>query len=411
MIARDERNRIVVVGIPSRPSSLFHSGSRDTLLDNLSSNVPGGFQIVVIGGRGAIGSDREGSEPDGDVGVVQIDSRFDRYVLGPLSRLHALIPGSPGPYFGIYRDRTYARQAALLCAEQKAACIAFGSCPQWAPLFKEHNPEARLVMFERTDWLSVAPLRFARYLKLIDAVICPHRILAQRIAARFPALKERLHVVHDGVDTTLFRPNQLRSRHRILYVGRISPERGVHFLVEAFFSLRERYPDADCILVGKGERSPRESLLGTAFAGMGSFMGSRFGYRRRILSMIRERAGLFLADQVSHDEMPNLYATASVLVQPALTDTASGLTLAEAMSSGLPIVASRCGPAPEMVQHGRTGLLVDPGNPHQLVTAIDRIWDNRESAAKMADLARNYALENLNWQETAARCLAVVGLR
>jgi len=373
--------------------------------------VPGGFQVVMICGGRDGPEEQERSETDQSVRVVRIDSPFDRYVLGPLSRLHSLIPSSTGPYFGFYRDRSYARKAALCCADQKAACIAFGSCPQWAPLFKEHNPKARLVMFERTDWLSVAPLRFTKYLQLIDAVICPHRILAQRIAARFPILRERLHVVHDGVDTAVFRPNQLRSRHRILYVGRISPERGVHYLVDAFFSLRERYPDADCILVGKGERSPRESLLGTAFSGMGSFMGSRFGYKRRIMSMIHDRAGLVLADEVTHEDMPNLYATASVLVQPALTDTASGLTLAEAMSSGLPVVASRCGPAPEMVQHGKTGLLVDPGDPHQIVAAIDRIFDNRENAAKMADVARNYALENLNWQETAARCLAVIGLR
>ena len=89
MIARDERNRIVVVGIPSRPSSLFHSGSRDTLLDNLSSNVPGGFQVVMICGGRDGPEEQERSETDQSVRVVRIDSPFDRYVLGPLSRLHS----------------------------------------------------------------------------------------------------------------------------------------------------------------------------------------------------------------------------------------------------------------------------------------------------------------------------------
>jgi len=345
---------------------------------------------------------------EGNVEYLHVDVGFGRLLHGIASRARFLFPGSTKRYYRPSRDRYYARAAAALCREQGAAWIVFASCPQWASCLREHNPDARLVLFKRTDWLSGAPRGFERNLDPVDAVICPYKGLAERIARRYPTIKDRVHVVPDGVDLEAFRPHRVKSRHRILYMGRISPERGVHFLVDAFRLLKERYPDADLVLAGKPERSPRETLLGTPFAKRGLIGPGRTSYARRLLRKARAIGGVVLAYQVPHEELPPLYATSSVLVMPTLAETASGLVLAEAMASGLPIVASRNGAAAEIVQDGRTGVLVEPGSTQQIVSGVERIFDNREAAARMAEAARARAEKEFGWREVTVRCLEVL---
>ena len=275
-------------------------------------------------------------------------------------------------------------------------------------MFVALNPDARLILFRRTDWLSAAPRSFDRCLDPVDVVICPYQALADRIAARFTSLRGRIHVVPDGVVLDAFKPHAVRSRHRILYVGRLSPERGVHLLVDAFRRIKKRYPDADLVLAGRPERTRREILLGTPFGKRTLFGPRKTAYGRRIMKKARAVEGIVLAGHVPHDSLPWLYATSSVLVEPTLTDTASGLMLTEAMASGLPVVASRNGAAPEIVQDGRTGILIEPGSTEQIVTAVERIFDNRENAAKMAEAARVRAEKEFSWQALTVRCLEVL---
>jgi glycosyltransferase involved in cell wall biosynthesis len=397
------------------------------VLENLSRNLPEDYRVVAI--TGGIGSRREGGS-EGEIGeavggegspsaaqsrgprsrVVRLDARADLLLLGTLSRLQSLLPGATKHFYRSYRDRYYATRAAAVCAREGASCIAFASCPQWAPTLRRENPKAKLVLFKRTDWLSAAPAGFERYLDFVNALICPYDSLAERICARFPSLSERVHVVPDGVDTQLFRPQKVRARHRILYVGRLSPERGVHVLVDAFQLLKDRYPDADLVIVGREERSPRETLLGTSFGRVNLPGQGRYGYSRMLHRASRGVGDFFLAGQVPYERLPGFYASSSVLVLPTLTDTAVGLTLAEAMACGLPVVASRNGPASEVVQDGRTGLLVEPGDLNQLIGAVERIFDSRETAAKMAEASRAQALKNFDWKEITERCLDALGM-
>ena len=423
-----ERNKIAIVGTPC-PS--LRVRPRDVLLDNLSRNLPEGFEVLVVAGGGSPRKKRrEGGEPEGPsapeegfpsgtpaeptagkIRVVRLDARLDLYLLGVLSRLQSFLPGSARHFYRSYRELFYARRAAALCAREGARCIAFSSCPQWAPVFRRANPKAGLVFFNRTDWLREAPPAFGKYLDFMSAVVCPYESLAGRIAERYPGLRERIHVVLDGVDTDLFRPQELRSRHRLLYVGRLSPERGIHLLVEAFRRLKERYPDADLILAGSPERSPKETLLGTSF-GRGRFFGAGglCGSGCRLDPGSSASEGIFLAGRVPYDKLPALYGSSTILVFPALVDTAAGLVIAEAMASGLPVVASRKGPAPEMILDGRTGLLVEAGSTDALVAAVERIFDNRENAAKMAETARARAVELYDWKRVTRRCLVEIGL-
>lgn len=384
------------------------------VLENLSKTLPDHCQVIIVaGGQSAGARDRKGAVWAGKVGpsdLYRVDARIDRYLLSPLALLQSLLPWTASHFYRSYRDRFYIERAASFCAEQKADCIVFAACPQWAPILREANPEARLVFFERSDWLRVAPQSIEACLACIDVIICPYTSLAERIAQRFPVMKARLQVVYDGVDLEAFKPQKIRPRHRILYVGRISPERGVHQLVEAFRLLRERYTDAELLLVGSVERTEREYLLGTPYGRPHHFVSGRGRYGRRIQDLGRSLRGLLLPGQIEHRELPQIYATSSLMVMPHLVDSASGLALVEAMAVGIPTVATRKGPAPELVQDGRTGLLIEPGRVGEIVAAVEKIFDSRELAGKMGEAARARAEASFSWETITGRCLEAAGI-
>jgi len=132
------------------------------------------------------------------------------------------------------------------------------------------------------------------------------------------------------------------GRTRLGFVGRLSPEKGLTVLVEAFGNLRRAH-DVHLNIIGEGP------VKG---------------------SVLRQVKSLGLQDQVTfHGYMPDpeaIYSMMDLLILPSLTEGIP-LTLLEGMSFGLPIIASDVGGIPEIVENNRSGLLVKPGSVNDLV--------------------------------------------
>jgi starch synthase len=77
----------------------------------------------------------------------------------------------------------------------------------------------------------------------------------------------------------------------------------------------------------------------------------------------------------------------------------------EAMASGTPVVASRVGGVPEIVEHGRTGYLVDPGDTAGLRDHLSAVLANPGLARRLGDNARDLVVERFTWDAVARRCL------
>jgi len=114
--------------------------------------------------------------------------------------------------------------------------------------------------------------------------------------------------------------------------------------------------------------------------------------------------------------LPGLYQRAAVVALPSVDVTCYGRRIAivellglaalEAMASGTPVVCSRIGGLPEVVEHGVTGLLVEPGDVRGLHDALERILRDRALAARLGRNARERALERFTWDACARRCIA-----
>jgi glycosyltransferase involved in cell wall biosynthesis len=193
---------------------------------------------------------------------------------------------------------------------------------------------------------EILRLRWAS--RLVDRMICVSED-SRRLAASTGIAWEKLRVVHNGIDVERFPYSGPRAGGPIVSVGRLSPEKGVDHLLRAMAIVSKE--DATLPLEIAGDGPSRSALTAQVhdlnLRGQVSFLGE-----------VRNVAGLL--------------QRASVFALPSLTEGIS-LTLLEAMSRGLPVVATRVGGSPEVVVHGETGLLVDPASPQQLAAAILRL--------------------------------------
>ena len=217
-----------------------------------------------------------------------------------------------------------------------------------------------------------------------DAVVCLTPRLARRLAED-GVDEARLHVIPSGVDPVLFstsRPDPVADvgHPRVVFVGRMAPQKGAHTLVQAIPMLR--HSAAHLLLVGDG---PQRADLERAAARLG------------IADRVR------VTGFVPHEEVPAFLAHADVLALPSFYEEL-GSVLVEAMQVGLPIVASSVGGIPEVLTDGVTGRLVPPGDPRALATAIDEVLADRELARRLGEAARERA-SGFHWDTLAGRVL------
>jgi glycosyltransferase involved in cell wall biosynthesis len=232
------------------------------------------------------------------------------------------------------------------------------------------------------DWAGLLPRLFDRFLTV-------SAYSARELAA--PASRTR--VVYGGADPARFSPSPEATRRGILFIGRLTPHKGVDRLIEA---LPE---DAGLRVVGS--------------AGHDRDLPER-EYPMLLRRLAAQRRVEFLG-VVPDPDLPSLYRSAQVLALPSVDRTCYGrevgisellgLAAIEAMASGTPVVASRLGGLPEVVEHGVTGFLVEPGNVHELRARLAQVLGDRCLGARMGRNARERFIGRFTWEACAERCL------
>ncbi|MEE8305756.1 MAG: glycosyltransferase family 4 protein, partial [Gammaproteobacteria bacterium] len=162
-----------------------------------------------------------------------------------------------------------------------------------------------------------------------------------------------------------------------LFVGRLSPEKGVETLLNAWPMLAQRLP---LKIIGDGPLAAKVCAIARTTPGI-DWLGPKSA--REVLATVGE---------------------AVCLVMPSIWYETFGLTIIEAYAKGTPVVASRLGAMAELVQDGRTGLLFEPGNPDDLVIKINLLITDKPKLGQMRLTARK-AYETKFTAETNYRLL------
>jgi len=188
-------------------------------------------------------------------------------------------------------------------------------------------------------------------------VTCPSEFQRSRLIGFFPDVEEKTVVVHNGVDTTRFTPRSrvaAQGPARLTFVGNLVEVKDPGTTLEAARSLAGRGFDFRLVVIGEG---PLRGEL-TERAG-------DLGERVRFAGAVR------------HEEVSRvLREETDVLVLSSLTDTFPHAVL-EALASGVPVAATRCGGPQEML-NDEVGRLVPVGNASALAAAIIEVWEKRE---------------------------------
>jgi glycosyltransferase involved in cell wall biosynthesis len=228
-----------------------------------------------------------------------------------------------------------------------------------------------------------------------------------KIRARFPEYAGRCHVVYNGVDTELFVPSREvggddeGGSKRLLFVGRITPEKGIHNLVEAVARLSDRVPGVRLDVVGPDAETPREYIVDISDDNHVKSLASWYkgDYYERLQNLARTRVGdrVTFSGLVPPHELPGYYQKADLLLNPSVSES-FGMSLVEAMACGTPVVATRVGGMPEIVEEGRTGVLVAPADPIALSDAVAGLLGDNALRASMRGACRDRAVEMFSWE-------------
>ncbi|MFI1794673.1 glycogen synthase [Streptomyces olivaceoviridis] len=230
-----------------------------------------------------------------------------------------------------------------------------------------------------------------------DAVIAVSGAMRDDILACYPALDPaRVHVVHNGIDTRLYRPDHgtdALTRHGIdparpyvLFVGRITRQKGVPHLLRA---VRDIDPGTQVVLCAGAPDTPEIERE----------------FQELFEELRRVRAGVFWIPQMlPRTEVIQLLTHATVFACPSVYEPL-GIVNLEAMACGTPVVASRVGGIPEVVDDGRTGLLVDvdDGFESGLARALDAVLGDPDAARRMGEAGRVRAVGEFGWDAVARR--------
>jgi glycosyltransferase involved in cell wall biosynthesis len=228
-------------------------------------------------------------------------------------------------------------------------------------------------------------------LRLAREVVVPSAYLVEVFGRFGIAARE----IANGVDAARFRFRPRRPLRPVFLANRnLEPMYGVETVLRAFARVQVRHPDARLTVAGDGsERARLEALAGA--------LGLR---------------GVRFVGRVPPERMPELYDAADLYLNASRIDNFPGSIL-EAFAAGTPVVTTRAGGIPHLVEHGRTGMMVPVDDPAALADAALALLDRPERAAALAARARAEAVGHYGWEgvrdrwAALYRTLAGVGVR
>jgi glycosyltransferase involved in cell wall biosynthesis len=217
-------------------------------------------------------------------------------------------------------------------------------------------------------------------------IVADAQVIKTQLVEQHGIAADKIEVIGSGVDLSKFMPGRTGMKFRnemgysaetpiIANIGMIRSDKGQMKLMRAARMALEQRPDARFVFVGQGtggrwrEKRLRQAIYDSALENKIIMLGYRW-------------------------DTPDILAAANMVVIASLCTEASPIVLREAFASGRPVIATKIGDIPEIVEDGETGLIVEPGDSNALATAILRFLSDQGLATHCAMNALRYAREH-----------------
>lgn len=335
-----------------------------------------GHTVYIYGGKGNVSKD---NLPPGVVismfpflsrrNVPDLGSRFRKFVERLSFGIFSFMPLVKGRYDVIYIHKPYDLPTAILASWASGAKVVFGSHgTEFFPGYK--------YLVKKADYLFACSNFNAEQVKEYCGI--------------------KPDVLPNGIDTELFKPlpadSDIKERLNInnemviITACRLVGWKGIQYSIRAFDKLIKKGYNVKYIIIGDGEERTRLESLTEELN-----MGNRI---------------IFIGN-VKNSELPRYYSIAYAAVFPSIANETFGISIAEAMSCGVPVVSTKVGGIPEVVAEG-TGFLVPPKDVDAIADKIELLIMNDGLRRDIGIAGRKRVIENFSWDiiaEKFERCI------
>jgi len=198
-----------------------------------------------------------------------------------------------------------------------------------------------------------------------------------------------IKTIYNGVDTAFFKPSKQTYREKygqgfdnlIICAGRIVIQKGIQYLIRAMPQILENHPSTKLLIVGTGSFEP---------------------YLKLLVNTMKLEKNIEFTGFIPDQDLPNMYSSADVFIAPSLVEP-FGLVVLEAMSCGVPVVASKIGGIPEVLDD--CGLLVKPKDKNCIARSVNLLLLDKNLGNSFSKKGRKRAEETFNWDLIAKQTL------
>lgn len=326
------------------------------------------------------------------------------YLMNPLSLfewLSVMTGGFPEPYtYGVRVNRYLKKRLGdyQIIHDNQSLSYALLHIQQNFPLVTTiHHPITRdhkLELENAKNWKQrLSSNRWHGFLRMqkkvapsLKAIITPSHSSKIDISNEFSVNKDFIDVVHNGIDTETFKPNDNKKRikNRIITTASADvPLKGLKYLINALPKIISLYPDTELVVIGKAKNN---------------------GETMKLIKKLNLLPHIHFKSNLKEEDIVDLYASAELAVIPSLYE-GFGFGAGEAMSCGVPLISTSSGGLEDIVKG--SCYEIEPGSSVQIENAVIDLFDNEEEMKRVALLGRKRILEKFNWRQAAKGYLAI----
>lgn len=276
----------------------------------------------------------------------------------------------------------------------------------------EVAPSSRIILSMHNDMFS--PEKISRevgqkVIEKVETIITISRYIGHKIVGYYPEAEPKIKPVYSGVDLSRFAPwtesnvglqarNSIRSQYNlgnkkvILFVGRLSRNKGPHVLVKAMSHVKH----SDAVL----------AIVGAAWYSDDS-VTDYIAYTRALAE--KSPIPVITTGYVQANDVHNWFCAADLFVCTSIWEEPLARVHYEAMAAGLPFITTARGGNPEVILNDNGVLIQNPEDPAEYANHINQLLSNMDAMRKMGIRGRRIVEQHFTWQHVADNILAVWG--
>ncbi len=294
--------------------------------------------------------------------------------------------------------------------EEKYDIIHIFNRPKLVLPVSEVAPNSRIILSMHNDMFKpekISRAEGAAAVEKTDKIITISKYIGQTIVSYFPEAEPKIVPIYSGVDLSRFAPwmksesalqarkairskYDLGSKKIILFVGRLSRNKGPHVLVKAMSEVKSK--DAVLVIVGAAWFSDDR-------------VSDYIAYTRALAD--RSPIPVITTGFVQADEVHNWFCAADVFVCTSIWEEPLARVHYEAMAAGLPFITTARGGNPEIVQNDNGYLVQNPEDPSEYANYLNKMLSNLDYTREMGLRGRKMVEENFTWNHVANNILSV----